>query len=237
MRGADPDGMLDAAHASGIATLALFAWACGRGADEAVPAHPLRTSTIDVDGVRIHLLEQGSSSAPCVLLLHGQAFRAATWQELGTLAFLAEHGWRAVAVDLPGFGESRSSPAPPAEFLEGLFVALALERAVVVSPSMSGRFSLPVLAEHASRFAGFVPIAPVGIDAFAGPQDGASVPTLVLWGGADVVIPVAKAEDLAARIPDARISVIEGASHPCYIDAPARFHADVLAFLESLGPR
>lgn len=229
--------MSNAGRALGTATLALLAWTCARGSDETVGSTPPRSSTIEVDGARIHAIEQGEPGSPCVLLLHGQAFRAATWQELGTLALLAEHGWRAVAIDLPGFGESQVSAAPPAEFLERVFVSLGLERAVVVSPSMSGRFSLPLLAVRASRFAGFVPIAPVGIDSFAGPEDGARVPTLVLWGGADAVIPAARADDLAARIPGARTCVIESASHPCYLDAPARFHAEMLAFLESLVPR
>lgn len=36
-----------------------------------------------------------------VLLLHGAKYSAQTWQNLGTLAALADEGFRVAAVDLP----------------------------------------------------------------------------------------------------------------------------------------
>lgn len=37
-----------------------------------------------------------------MVLLHGQAFSAEIWREIGTLAELDKRGVRAIAVDLPG---------------------------------------------------------------------------------------------------------------------------------------
>lgn len=42
-----------------------------------------------------------------MVLLHGKAFNSHTWEQLGTLQLLAQRGYRAVALDLPG-----ESPAP-----------------------------------------------------------------------------------------------------------------------------
>ncbi|OXB58163.1 hypothetical protein ASZ78_006935 [Callipepla squamata] len=104
---------------------------------------------------------------PDVLLLHGQAFTSHTWQALGTLALLAAEGHRAVAIDLPGYGDSPpagslSTQQGRAAFVRHVVQQLGLQRPVLVSPSMSGRFSLPFLVAHGEQLAGFVPIAPVG---------------------------------------------------------------------------
>jgi haloalkane dehalogenase len=56
------------------------------------------------DGVRVHYVDEGPSQADAVLLLHGQP----TWSYLyrSVVTRLVEHGLRAVAPDLVGFGRS-----------------------------------------------------------------------------------------------------------------------------------
>lgn len=60
-----------------------------------------------------------------------------------------------------------------------------------------------------------------------------SMPTVVCWGREDTWIPIAKGEELAARIPDARFEPISGAGHLVQEDAPAELTAILLEFLES----
>jgi pimeloyl-ACP methyl ester carboxylesterase len=64
------------------------------------------------------------------------------------------------------------------------------------------------------------------------------VPTLVLVGGDDVLTPPALAESLVARIPGARLEVIDGAGHLSNLERPLRFNAALRGFLDGLrGPR
>jgi pimeloyl-ACP methyl ester carboxylesterase len=57
-------------------------------------------------------------------------------------------------------------------------------------------------------------------------------PVLICWGESDTWIPVAKAHELAAAIPGARLRLIAGAGHLVQEDAPAALTAALLDFLD-----
>lgn len=59
---------------------------------------------ISVSGLahEIHYLEGGAHNDKTLIFLHGAAFSAKTWQEIGVLELLLEKGFRVIAVDLPG---------------------------------------------------------------------------------------------------------------------------------------
>ena len=57
------------------------------------------------------------------------------------------------------------------------------------------------------------------------------IPTLICWGQEDTWIPPAKEDELAARIPGARLEPVPGAGHLVQEDAPAELTAALLTFL------
>ena len=97
--------------------------------------------------------ESGSGSP--VLLVHGLG--ATKVSMLPTLAALSAAGFRAIAVDLPGFGDSvkplRAGYHPPffARSLVALLDALGIVRADVVGNSLGGRIALELGLRHPGR--------------------------------------------------------------------------------------
>ena len=164
---------------------------------------------------KIHYLEAGDGAQPAVLLLHGARFSSETWRELGTIELLADAGYHVLALDLPGYGRSQTSPIDPKNFLVEAMDALSVEKAFVVSPSMSGQFSFPLVTRNPDRVTGFVPVAPSGIDRYKSDLRKVNVPALVIWGEKDNVIPVEQSDVLAAALTDSRRVILRGASHPC----------------------
>jgi pimeloyl-ACP methyl ester carboxylesterase len=185
-----------------------------------------------IQHAQIHYLEAGQADSPAVLFLHGASFSAQTWQELGTLTLLAQNGYRAIAVDLPGFGQSERSSGEPQNFLSELIEKLNLGQPVLVSPSMSGHYSLPLVAYHPEKLKGFVPVAPVGLPAFEQALKGITLPTLAVWGSNDQIVPVTWAERLCHVMPKAQKVILEHAGHACYMRATAEFHDHLLKFAE-----
>jgi len=219
--------------------VALGAFGSSARAVDARTAPEPAEHEVSLRGRRLHFVTAGPERAPLAfLLLHGGRYDSRTWIELGTLARLAERGWRAVAVDLPGFGASESNAVAPADLLAELLPALGLGAStVLVAPSMSGRYAFPYLASHATGVTGFVALAPVGIPADDAALAGLRLPTLLVWGEADQVVPVAQAKRLHRLIAGSALEILPGAGHPSYLERPDAFHDALIRFARSLaGP-
>jgi pimeloyl-ACP methyl ester carboxylesterase len=109
----------------------------------------------------ISIAEAGQG--PAVLLVHGLGASKVSF--LPTLAALAPH-YRAIAVDLPGFGDSskpiRAAYDPPyfARAMVALLDALEIDRANFVGNSMGGRVALEMGLHHADRVGRLALLAP-----------------------------------------------------------------------------
>lgn len=234
------------------AALATTVAACGGGSDDRPP--PKNATTIDTGDVLVNAIMRppsqsvtGTEELVTVLFLHGQSYTSRIWDDRTILDPVAAAGWRAVSVDLPGYGDTPERPGDDDEpvsdgaWLRGLIDKLGGPgRVVVVSPSMSGRFSLSYLEEFPQdELLGFVPVAPVGIDDFERPTDAAPISTMAVWGSEDPAYTEERADHLIEqmRAPDgeAQTQVIEGATHACYDDEPIEFTAILLSFLRSLN--
>lgn len=72
-------------------------------------------------------------------------------------------------------------------------------------------------------------------DEFSAELGTISVPTLVIWGDQDLTCPRSEQEALAATIAGARLTAYPGAGHALHWEEPARFAADLEAFVEMVA--
>jgi 3-oxoadipate enol-lactonase len=97
-----------------------------------------------------------AGSGPVVVLLHAGVADRAMWSE--HLPPLADAGFRAVALDLPGFGEApvgQGEQAPWADVLATMD-ALAIDRAALVGNSFGGAVALRVAVVAPERVSALV---------------------------------------------------------------------------------
>ncbi|XP_013405206.1 protein ABHD14B [Lingula anatina] len=228
-------------------------WKTGREF-ESVPQEALdksRTVTVDTRTMTVRVgdkeakvfyreaIPEGTAKLS-VLFLHGMRFSSKDWNDIGTLQITAALGYRAVAVDLPGFGQSHKSEASSqaVPFMKALITELDLQRPVLVSPSMSGQFAIPYLMENPvkaqERLRGYIPVAPVNTGAFTHSEyHRVEVPTMIVYGSKDTSLGLTSLNDLR-NIRNSAIFKIEDAGHPCYLDKPEKWHELLYNFLAAI---
>jgi haloalkane dehalogenase len=102
--------------------------------------------------------ESGPAEGPVALFLHGYPESSFMWD--GVLPSVAEAGWRAIALDFAGFGDS--PPDPPGtwerhiESLERFRQELGIERCVLVVHDWGGLIGLRWACEHPDAVRGLV---------------------------------------------------------------------------------
>lgn len=114
----------------------------------AAEAPPVRRHKLRIDGEYFHVIEQGSG--PAVLFCHGFPDTAETWRS--QMRAVAAAGYRAVALDMRGFGDS-FAPPDASQYtslhivgdLIGVLDALKIDSAVIVGHDWG--------ADHAQRAA------------------------------------------------------------------------------------
>ncbi|PIK52744.1 putative alpha/beta hydrolase domain-containing protein 14B [Apostichopus japonicus] len=205
------------------------------------PVLSVKEDTVNYKGHPIHYRQGVSSTVDQVrgtlLFLHGQSFKSQTWHDLGTLHFMANAGYNAVAIDLPGYGKTESfSYGGQAPFLLGVKEALGLKDTpvIIISPSMSGGFSIPLLFSNPEAFKGYLPVAPVNTASHTHKEYSAvKIPTCIVYGENDKGLGVASFRDLS-NIPNKQVHVLSGAGHAAYMNSPGEFHQILLNFSEKL---
>jgi esterase len=125
-----------------------------------------------VNGLRLHYLDWGHSSAPPVVCIHGYTSSA---QAFNAPARHFQSRFRWIAPDVRGHGESAWSPtgayqyADQVEDLEGFVDQLGLERFTLIGTSMGGIIAMAYAGAHPERVARLV-INDIGPDPEVGSQ-------------------------------------------------------------------
>ena len=143
-----------------LAGLVLFtAWT----AQQVEKKLPPRGRFINIDGARIHYLDEGIG--PTLLLVHGLAgqMHNFTHSLLGKL----RHDFRVVILDRPGSGystrpaEASAAISAQARIISRFCQELKLGRPLIVGHSLGGAIALALALDHPEQVAGLALLAPV----------------------------------------------------------------------------
>ena len=126
---------------------------------ENLPGYTFAPNYTDVDGLRVHYLDEGPRDGAVVLLMHGEPSWSYLYRTM--IPVLTAAGLRCIAPDLVGFGRSDKPTAREdytyaahVEWMRALlFDAIGLTDATLVCQDWGGLIGLRLVGEHPDRFA------------------------------------------------------------------------------------
>jgi haloalkane dehalogenase len=126
-----------------------------------LPGYGFAPHYLDLDGLRVHYVDEGPRAASPVLLLHGEPSWSYLYRKM--IPIISAAGHRCVAPDLVGFGRSDKPAARSAytyqrhvDWMRGVLEGLDLRDVTLVCQDWGGLIGLRLVAEHPDRFARIV---------------------------------------------------------------------------------
>jgi haloalkane dehalogenase len=123
-----------------------------------LPGYAFAPHYVEVDGLRVHYLDEGPRDGLPVLCLHGEPSWSYLYRKM--VPGLVRAGLRVVAPDLVGFGRSDKPVMRESytyqrhvDWMAGLLEALDLREATLFGQDWGGLIGLRLVAEHEDRFA------------------------------------------------------------------------------------
>jgi uncharacterized protein len=228
-------------------------------ADTSVPPEDARDLMVDVDGASIHVRLHGLPTAPMLLFFHGNGETVADWDDF---APRFTPSVQFAVCDYRGYGQSTGTPTMQRLFDDAVAVFDAVHSLSPLAPLVMGRSLGSAAAWHLaqtrlSAISGLIIDSGFSdVDAFARRRGvppssltatertaldpipkarHVEVPTLLLHGRDDTLIPVRDAERLGEACPGATMELIPGRGHNDVMLDPA-WRKAVQAFLVGRAP-
>lgn len=134
---------------------------------------------IEIDGQPVNTIEIGTGKP--IVFVHGLSGSWPNWLE--QLPVFSANGYRAIAMDLPGFGHSpmpneRITISSYARLLDRLLGELGIGAATVVGNSMGGFVSAELAIAFPRRVERLVLVSPAGLSTYNHPRATRALPTL-----------------------------------------------------------
>jgi len=172
-----------------------------------------------------------------VVLLIPDDMLSSHWSDIDTHSLLLSNNYRSIALQLDK--DSINSKSATKDFENAFILSLALRKlkainSIIVIPSTSGSYGLPLVIRGVNQFKGVIAIAPHKVERFTRLEYSmVRVQTLVIYGERDEKHGLVAANYLS-ELPFSELRIIKGARYNCYLHEPKEFHKLLFNFLNQI---
>jgi pimeloyl-ACP methyl ester carboxylesterase len=193
----------------------------------------LSEKTLDVAGHKCRAVYSQAHGVP-VVFLHGFSYTSGVWQRISATELLTAKRLPFLALDMPYGLKSECRPKThdtetnvnvAHEAVQSTFGSAA---PVLVGASVGGQVALSYATQFPVK--GLLLVAPARAleKSLSRAYGKFSFPVRIIWGSEDNIISGEDMRTLAGLLPNAKLTVYEGAGHSAYLAEPDRFKLDLL---------
>eukprot|EP00794_Sanderia_malayensis_P015338 gene15338-16915_t len=170
-----------------------------------------------------------------VVLLHEGRMKN-TWEAVNTPKILSDNGFHVFSLTLPTITKLVNSPVTYPFKGNVLFEALKRLKAtdaIIVVPSFTGSYGMPLVLRSHLPLKGFVAVAPIDTEHFTAKEYKIlTIPTLIIYGeNENIGGGKSNFLDYLKLVQNKEVVVIKNAGSDCFVDQPDEFHQFLLKFL------
>ena len=196
----------------------------------------LQELLIDTSYGKVFGMSAGDPDFQLILGIHGMSQRNGwhTWEPL--LHPLAETGYFATSVDMPGWGKSRLVNASNLSMAGAVTTAVDIinglhkQPAIIMGKSWGGGVAFQVALEYPELVSKLIVTAPAYRE--IAKLHKLSQPVLMAWAHDDPVIPIRYAAEYVAAIPDIELVTYESGGHSAASNNAEEFSRRAISFLD-----
>ncbi len=169
-----------------------------------------------------HPSSASSSSSKSIILLHGAKYSKETWVKTNTIFALAQQHINVYALDIPNKKVDES-------VLKDIIEKLRLQKPIILSPSLSGKYSIHLLTHYPHLVGAYIAVAPVIPTIDITSLQSLNIKSLFIYGDKDIE-GIKRSKVLMTYLKGSKEYQITG-NHACYLDDPEGFNQQIINFI------
>lgn len=196
----------------------------------------MKSGKFKLEGRDVFYIHNEIEKPIAFVFIHGRNQTAKTWEDSGTLGFLADNGISAVSINLPKYLSKYGydTELQPETWLKEVYNQLHITNPILVSASTGSECALPFFLSNPKRVIGFIGIGCTNLKQYAKFYPKVNTPVVSVCGEKDTQSFKDSGKIFSEKVRRGEYVEIKDSGHYPHLEKPEEFHELLLKYFNQL---